>query len=300
MATTRPELAWAVLDALAAAQFPFAVLHGEGRVSHGDVSGDVDVAVGVRLSVAIPDLIERLRGRLHLVMVFPYDLASASTFWATPDGLDGCQIDLLHDPDGRGRYGLRTDEALAIAIPGSRWRRLDDETSRCYLISKRWLKRDVEKLAALCATGGFPVAAQSCFTPAAQRRVRRAINGHQPPWRPALFWRPVSASAMRRYVRRAQVPCGYVLRVDGIAVGLLNDAAARFGQFLIRVRVRRATRWGQFRARLDSRRPFLTLLVGGEGNRSIDEVVTELRVEMERDTTLRLNRVLAACEEPQA
>jgi hypothetical protein len=107
------------------------------------VSSDVDVvAAGDPL-----DVVHRLRrdmttSRAAPLVLWNYDANSWTSFWFTPDLRGGVQLDVLGDPRGHGKYGLRTDVALRRRERGERYFVLDEVSACVYQLSKRTRKRD--------------------------------------------------------------------------------------------------------------------------------------------------------------
>jgi len=143
VAITRGNLACLLLDTLASTGVRYAVLHGEDRIADGRAESDVDVAVGAPPHQVVRSLAPLLAASgLSLGLVWPYDVCALTSIWLVPPAPDGVQLDLLCDPDGQGKYGVRTDVLLQRRIRGRCWWRLDGPTERLYLLSKRAEKRD--------------------------------------------------------------------------------------------------------------------------------------------------------------
>lgn len=195
MATTNPILAGRVLDALVAASVPFVVLHGESRIAMAMPLSDVDVAVDISpeqlIIAAIP---EWAAVDLHPVQVCPYDVGGTSVFLATSDASDGVQLDLLHDPDGYGRLGVRTSRLVDRAYDGCKWPRLPRREEATYLLAKRLLKGQQQaamKLRAELLEAGGPAdilsSARRNFSRRGGRIAKRVID-------PVGFWLDTRAS----------------------------------------------------------------------------------------------------------
>ncbi len=116
MATTDPRLALASLEGMRAAGVRFALLHGADRLSGGEVS-DVDLVVAEDpVSVVQRAAVSWQTRGLVPVVLWPYDIGGTATvFLATPDASEGVQLDLLHDPEGVGKYGVKSGALLASA-----------------------------------------------------------------------------------------------------------------------------------------------------------------------------------------
>jgi hypothetical protein len=142
VAITRPNLACLVLDTVASTGVPYAVLHGEDRIADGRADSDVDLVVGCPPHQVVRSLAPMLAASgLILGLVWPYDVCALTSVWLAP-GPNGVQLDLVCDPYGWGKYGLRTDALLQRRIRGRCWWRLDGRAERIYLLSKRAEKQD--------------------------------------------------------------------------------------------------------------------------------------------------------------
>jgi hypothetical protein len=138
MAITRPNLACLVLDTLASTGVPYAVLHGEDRIADGRAESDVDLAIGCPPHQVLRSLAPMLAvSGLVLGLVWPHDVGALTSVWLSCPGPDGVQLDLVCDPEGHGRSGVRTDALLERRIRGRYWWRLDGRTERLYLLAKR-------------------------------------------------------------------------------------------------------------------------------------------------------------------
>jgi hypothetical protein len=147
MATTDHRLALASLEGMREAGVRFALLHGGERLASGQVS-DVDLVVGddppaVVRRVAAP---WAARGLVPVVL-WPYDIGGTATvFLATPDATEGVQLDLLFDPDGVGKYGIRSSALLASADPTTGLPMVSATAGLIYLWQKRVAKADPAQL----------------------------------------------------------------------------------------------------------------------------------------------------------
>jgi hypothetical protein len=143
MAITRANLACLLLDTLASTGVQYAVLHGEDRIADGQAESDVDVVIGSPPHQVVRSLAPLLAASgLCLGLVWPYDVCALTAIWLVAPGPDGVRLDLVCDPDGQGRYGVRTDALLHRRVRGRCWWRLDGHAERLYLLSKRAEKRD--------------------------------------------------------------------------------------------------------------------------------------------------------------
>src|SRR5438552_15767372 len=149
MATSSGRLAAAALDALAASAVRFAVLHKEDLVATEAIESDVDIVVAGDPMAVLGGALPALHGAgLHPVAFWPYDVARTGTiFLATADATEGVQLDMLSDPKGEGKYGVRSAVLLARAVPGLRWPTISREHRLLYLLRKRSVKRAMVSLA---------------------------------------------------------------------------------------------------------------------------------------------------------
>jgi predicted nucleotidyltransferase len=150
MGTTSSEAAEACLRALDASGVEFALLHGERRLAHGEVESDLDLVVDRAPMAVIRAALEQLhRADLHPIVAWTYDIGGTATvFLVTSDAREGVQLDLLHDPDGRGRYGVRSMGALGRAVRGEKWPTLTHVDGLVYVARKRQVKAQGERFAA--------------------------------------------------------------------------------------------------------------------------------------------------------
>lgn len=147
--TTSPEAAQRALQGLSEAGVTYVLLHSVSSLQAASIS-DVDVAVAsepigvIRMARAV-----WLQHGLSPILIWPYDIGGTLTvFLATDDGTEGAQLDMLYDPVGLGRYGLRshglTHSAVAGPIPV-----VSDPARLIYLWRKRVAKGDFGALDAL-------------------------------------------------------------------------------------------------------------------------------------------------------
>ncbi len=150
MATTSAELARSALEGFREAGVSFAVLHGYERLQSLNLS-DVDLVVGqdprkvVRTSMPF----WKQRG-LVPILTWPYDIGGTLTvFLATEDARDGVQLDILYDPEGRGRCRLRSEALLSFGEERPLAPTVGDEARLIYLWQKGMAKGQDDRLLAL-------------------------------------------------------------------------------------------------------------------------------------------------------
>jgi hypothetical protein len=144
MATTSPDAAFDAVAAIEEAKVSFAVLHGEAALARREVDSDIDV-------VSDRPVYELVRAStqhwaavgLYPLIVWPYDVGgTGSVFLTTQDAQQGVQLDFLHDPSGRGRYGARSDRLLDVPVAGRRFTTVAPGEQMAYLLAKRIGKGD--------------------------------------------------------------------------------------------------------------------------------------------------------------
>lgn len=240
MATTNASLAADVLDGLIDAGVEFAFLHGEQEAAAGVVKSDIDLVVANKptsvLAVARPCL-ERIGVRPFVL--WDYDLGHTSTvFLATADASEGVQLDLMCDPKGHGKYGARTGAMLESRVAGVRWPAVGHLHRLAYLVRKRQVKQDHERLQALLVEiRSFPAqevgaVLRESFAPQIAGNLAEIISG-----RATGGSAPYSSSyRVRDMVRKAgrlRRPAGFWVEMAGDPHSdLLDTVAGRFGRIL--------------------------------------------------------------------
>lgn len=206
-----------------------AVLHREAAVVEHLVHSDVDICVGSDpLDVAAAVMPSLRANGVVAILVFNYDRGSYSLFFSDLQGSGGAQVDLIHDPRGVSRYGVRTDALLAAAVPGIRWPRLDSLDEALYTLRKRQVKGDATGEArareAIGALGAKDVRARAdeIFGAQAASDMASVLAGRRAPARSTVtLWR---SRALRpsRILRR----CGHWAHVVGEPVPATATANA--------------------------------------------------------------------------
>jgi hypothetical protein len=122
------------------------MLHGVERIQNDTVS-DVDIALSRLSGDQIRRLLLAFRDVGMVPLVFcPYDVTAGSLFLASPDLEEGVQLDMLVDPRGLGKCGIRTEEALRHATVRDSVRVISHLDSWLYQVRKRSLKGDERSL----------------------------------------------------------------------------------------------------------------------------------------------------------
>lgn len=138
MATTSPEAALAAVAAIEETGVRFAILHDEATLAAEGVTSDVDMVVDRSAHEVVRAVAPAWARRgLYPVMVWPYDVGgTGSIFLSTSNAGEGAQLDVLHDPEGRGRYGAMSDLLLDRIEPGRRFPTSRPAEQTAYLLAK--------------------------------------------------------------------------------------------------------------------------------------------------------------------
>ncbi|MFZ0012861.1 MAG: hypothetical protein WAL25_01980 [Acidimicrobiia bacterium] len=146
MPTTSSDAALRALRGLAEAEVDYAVLHGADKLLSGGIS-DVDTVVGETPQ----SILRKARGPwehhgLYPVVTWPYDIGGTETVFLVDRSVaEGVQLDLLFDPRGLGKYGVRS--APLLATSGGQSIPLISETAGLiYLWRKRTVKGNQDAL----------------------------------------------------------------------------------------------------------------------------------------------------------
>jgi hypothetical protein len=228
MATTDGKLAAEAVRVLARSGVLMAVLHREDELAAGSVTSDVDLVVDRPLAVVVE---KAGPGWRHLglrpLIVWPYDVGGTGTiFLSTSDASDGIQIDVLHDPAGRGQYGARSGVLLDRTEDGDAFSRVADTYADAYLLAKRLRKGELGAAADIVARSGL--ALRSVAAEVLRKDVANLVLSFVDGSDPGRF--PRRAADPVRLARRILSPIGGWIDVGDEA--LAHELSARFGRFL--------------------------------------------------------------------
>ena len=150
MATTSAALARSALEGFREAGVSFAVLHGYERLEGLNLS-DVDLVVSQNPQKVVRATMPFWERRgLVPILAWPYDIGGTLTlFLATGDARDGVQLDILYDPEGRGRSRVRSEALLSFAQERPIAPAIADEARLVYLWQKGMVKGQDARLLAL-------------------------------------------------------------------------------------------------------------------------------------------------------
>ena len=240
MGTTSGALAASVIDALVDQDVSFAVLHRAAELHDGKVESDID------LVVADPPLVlmRRLRsalGRLDLntVMVWRYDAGQTLTFFLARSDLgEGVQLDLLCDPLGHGKYGIRTG-VLLEETQRAEWPQLLPLPGKLYLLRKRIVKGQQDRVSQLVTElGAFSSeeierSIDRLLVRKAAHSVRAALVGELTRSASATPW----LARASRLGGRILNPTGAWVHGDRLAPEAAREIAGHLQRFIPRVEV---------------------------------------------------------------
>ena len=233
MSTTSARLGRAAVAGLVEAGLPLALLHDTGLPDDDDSVSDIDLVVGIPpatiLSLAGPAWSAR---GLFPIIAWPYDVGGTmSLFLASADVRDGVQLDLLHDPRGGGRYGIRSSAALAASLPGPDAPVLAEPARIVYLWRKRTEKGDDLALRelrtrALDLDQGDLRRMSASLT--GSESVADEIRGDIPPRRTGRI--RMMRSRLRRAIPRLVEPVGFWAHTESAEVA--EELKVRLSRFL--------------------------------------------------------------------
>lgn len=210
-----------VLDLLDASDVRFVVLHNEELLGTPVLNSDVDIAVDRGANEVLQILKPGLtRHDIVAALVWPYDVGGgASCFFARADGSGGAQLDMVYDPHGRGRYGLRSSEIIAEGIKGARYPVPEPLDRLLYELVKSQLKGEFEqvgidlgKIEASFLKSTAQARAKRLFSPATATLIRGLLDhrGARQIVRPTRWIRSVS-----RILKRLRRPIGSWIEIVG-------------------------------------------------------------------------------------
>lgn len=231
MATTDGRLALAAARAVLDSNVTAAVLHGGEKLLAERVTSDVDLVADRPLADVVQAVRETWKvSGLYPVVVWPYDVGGTGTvFLANQDASQGVQIDVLHDPLGRGQYGARSVALLGQSELRAGLSQVPDEVAAPYLLSKRLRKGEFDVARSIVADQRGPeleMQARRVLSPKASSQVLSFIESGT--WR-----RRSSPPKLGHTVHRLRHPVGAWIAVGGPESGAGVDLlAARFGRFL--------------------------------------------------------------------
>lgn len=236
MPTTSGELARVCLAGLMEAGVRFAVLHGYEQLETDRIS-DIDVVVAQDPRAVIRET-ERYWREAGLVpiIVWPYDIgATVALFLTTRDAREGVQLDMLYDPEGIGRYGVRSDVLLRFVEERPLAPVVDQAARLLYLWQKRTAKDEIDRLDSLrreaIGIGRDRLESMSREITGSVSSARGLIGSEivtSPRRRPAVMAR------LSRLVKRLRRPTGAWVHVRLDEVG--SELAGRLSRHLVIVR----------------------------------------------------------------
>lgn len=154
MGTSSVDSTKSVVTALREAGIPFALLHGADSYARGLIDSDLDIMLRDSPTGAINAIRSILEARgISLIFVWNSDRGTVNTFWWSTREVAGCQIDMLFDPEGRNRFGFKTEPAWRFVDADVFPPRLVGDGLATYLAAKRISKGQYSQYKALRRSG---------------------------------------------------------------------------------------------------------------------------------------------------
>lgn len=199
------------------------MLHAEERLARLDATSDVDLVADRPVDEVLSVAQTRWRASgLHALVLWPYDVGGTGTiFLVNENATEGVQLDVLHDINGRGQYGLRSGALLEHTTSGRRFPRLDEDASRIYLARKRQVK--AQSIPQPDTVGEF--AHHLLSSDAAQQLLQADMTKQH----------GLSLFNARRMVNRLADPIGAWVHISSVELETASHAATILGERLSRI-----------------------------------------------------------------
>lgn len=227
MATTSGRLAQQLLAGLAALGVPAALLHGDDEIAEGRTDSDLDLIFRPPLRAAI-HAVECAAKRINLapLLFWVYDVNSVTLLFGNvaSGGLEGAvQVDVVADPEGLGKYAIRTDIVLSASLPGQSSLTLAKLDEALYLWRKGTAKGQAQRQAEALKT-----IYQHSEAGARARATHIFADGITPFGRGSFLPRLCRAlrrasASVRRLHFRLSVPMGITVEVPSRQVKRLTE-----------------------------------------------------------------------------
>ena len=237
MATTSVEMARASLRALDNSGIEWAILHGAHKLQ-GDSISDIDLVVrGICADWVSRFCLAMAFEGLGPIVVHPYDVGAMTIFLSSSGLKDGVQLDLMEDPDGRGRMGLKSGVALEASTDTDGLFVLNEVDSWLYSLRKRHLKGQYGRVGELIEVKPADQAplverARELFSERHAELVAALILGE----RPTRLVTAVGRQGLR-YVQRLRMPAGLWVFLEHGDEDKAAEVGRRLGRFLLRSKV---------------------------------------------------------------
>lgn len=154
MGTNLPSLPGRILREFERAGIDYAILHGAEQIGSIEHRSDIDIVCTTTADEKLHSLASALSETdIALIFLWVSDLGTINTFWWDRSEGAGCQIDVLHDPTGRNRFGFKTD-GVSRMFDNNEWPpRVSNSLSHIYLLAKSVSKGQPRRLKELRAFG---------------------------------------------------------------------------------------------------------------------------------------------------
>lgn len=220
----------AILDLLVERGVRFAILHRSDEIASGSHDSDIDIVVNEKPD----DLIRHLWPDLTAAGVepairWPYDAGGTRTYFlVSKDARLGIQLDLMYDRNGVGKYGVRSAAFFDRLDSSGRWPRPHPDDQLVYLIRKRIVKGETDRLDVLAADSRrrpreVTYAADRLLTDSVRSSVARVLSGEQP--MKSRRWDRLAPNTVR-LARRVTNPIGAWAHSSDQSAA--NEVASRF------------------------------------------------------------------------
>ena len=228
-------MAWVVLDTLLESGLRFAVMHDEERIATSGTRSDVDIVADSQPLEMISAIRDPLSTHdIHPILVWNYDADSASLFFSDSAADRGLQLDVVYGRTGLGNYGLLPEGLLGGAVTGTRWPRSDPAHEYLYLLQKRHVKRQYDRVDDLLAMAdefnmeALAKSSRAIFHPEVATSVISSITNERQPIDMTTRTRKTLVN-IRRLSRRIVHPVGFWAEMQG---GDADSVAVRIAERL--------------------------------------------------------------------
>jgi hypothetical protein len=279
MGTTSSALARVFLQELAQTGVRSALLHGDDQLAEGVLTSDLDLAFACPFSQALAAVeVASTCVRLTPILLWFYDTRSATVVLARlGEGadIDSVQVDLLVDPNGLGKYGVRTAPLVDAAASGRTHLIVSPLDEAIYLQRKAALKKQSERYQqASRAIAGYPDT--EVLSRADDILVGPSLlRPLDAPYRRWLGSSRRALAELRRTAYRIIVPVGVAVRVASHEEA--TDLAVRLRGAIPTIAISSGSRGGLWMAR---RRNALVLMPRGGERRNTEAAVEAILAKM--------------------
>lgn len=204
----------------------FAFIHDEEAFVKGRSTSDIDILVD-RPPNQVAAMLSHQCPELLLAVDANYEPGALASIWIDPQRNGIVRLDMLHDPQGKGRLGVRTGALLDRRIPGLRYPRLSPSDELTCRILKRWVTADSrlsDTISLAGSAGSQNLTSEGPLTHRAIRDLASALSGQRIPTTTLRMRR--SRAVLQRWAwDRLRNPQGFVIGFEGSNVERAESAA---------------------------------------------------------------------------